>query len=598
MSKEITWTQSDCGNARYISDVDLFNDCLPNGVINKKLPDVGATYFASNCKQNYIIVCPTVDLVDSIASDENNKYPIFKCHSGVFENHYKSFINDYSPEYIKIAVTYDRFEKLTEWVNPKEFKVLIDEYHLLLYSFDFRQSAIDSLFATLKKYDHVSFVSATPINPKFEIKELNKLPHYEINWNNTDKIDTYRIKTTAVIPVLCKIIDSFNDKGIDVTDITGNLSKVDELFIFLNSVSAIKQVCDTLKLNPDDVKICCSNRNKNMMILGDYEISNVTSPNKRINFFTSKCFQGCNLFTNSGLIIVCSDGGKKSMMTDLSSDLIQIAGRLRFNKKYQNKFRNTLIHIYNTCNEVQTDEEFELTMNELKHDGEILMSGIQKMNLDERKIFIKRINLTNDVVIISDDNIVYSENKEMYFRYYHELKKMYKNGITVRGSYDNDKFTVSKRQLRMHTDFIDKLSVLSVISYQQLVNDLYENKNINLYKSEYPEFEDYLKYLTPKEVNSMRYNKDKMIACVESKKRLESVIDSVLHEGYMTSKEIKELLKEKFSEMGITISPKASLIEKSKKYLVYMSPAKIDGVMVRGYKIQKNPNYNFLKNNQ
>ena len=88
------------------------------------------------------------------------------------------------------------------------------------------------------------------------------------------------------------------------------------------------------------------------------------------------------------------------------------------------------------------------------------------------------------------------------------------------------------------------------------------------------------------------------MACVESKKRLESVIDSVIHEGFMTSKEIKDQLKKKFSEYGLTISPKASLIEESKKYSVMATTARVDCNVVHGYKIQENRNYRFLENNQ
>ena len=64
---------------RYLSEV--FNE-LPKGVINKKLADVGGTYLAANCGFNYIIVCPTRDLVDSIEADKNNKYSVFKCYGG------------------------------------------------------------------------------------------------------------------------------------------------------------------------------------------------------------------------------------------------------------------------------------------------------------------------------------------------------------------------------------------------------------------------------------------------------------------------------------------------------------------------------------
>lgn len=146
-----------------------------------------------------------------------------------------------------------------------------------------------------------------------------------------------------------------------------------------------------------------------------------------------------------------------------------------------------------------------------------------------------------------------------------------------------------------------KLEIPSIIrntlykkSYKKLIEYIFETRDESLYQ-EYPEFEDYLKYLTLKEINSMRYNKEKLMVRVESKKRLESVIDSVIHEGFMTSKEIKDQLKKKFSEYGLTISPKASLIEESKKYSVMATTARVDGNVVHGYKIQENRNYRFLE---
>ena len=112
---------------RYLSEV--FNE-LPKGIINKKLADVGGTYLAANCKYNYIIVCPTRDLVDSIAEDKNNKYNIFRCYGGTKREDF----NEYSTtnEIKKIAVTYDSFTKLTNWIeNYNDYRILIDEYHLL-----------------------------------------------------------------------------------------------------------------------------------------------------------------------------------------------------------------------------------------------------------------------------------------------------------------------------------------------------------------------------------------------------------------------------------------------------------------------------------
>ena len=77
------------GNARYLSELPEFKDGLPHGIVNKTKTDVGGTYVAANCESNYIIVCPFRDLVESIATDDNNKYDIFKCYGGTREHEFK-----------------------------------------------------------------------------------------------------------------------------------------------------------------------------------------------------------------------------------------------------------------------------------------------------------------------------------------------------------------------------------------------------------------------------------------------------------------------------------------------------------------------------
>ena len=53
----------------------------------------------------------------------------------------------------KIAVTYDSFPKLTSWISDlSEYRVLVDEYHLLLQNIGFREDAINELFNVINKW--------------------------------------------------------------------------------------------------------------------------------------------------------------------------------------------------------------------------------------------------------------------------------------------------------------------------------------------------------------------------------------------------------------------------------------------------------------
>lgn len=520
-------------NKRYLSEVF---DELPKGIINKKLADVGGTYLAANCKYNYIIVCPTRDLVDSIAEDKNNKYNIFRCYGGTKRDEFNEYCSINKIK--KIAVTYDSFTKLTNWIeNHNDYRILIDEYHLLLQNVGFREEAINSLFEVVNKYSYVTYLTATPFDCKYEIAQLRDLDHYEIEWEKEIKINTVRVKSPSPVKAATKMIMDFLQDNLSAPNMFGEQIKVEELYIFLNSVTSIRQICDTLDLKDEDVKICCANRIRNRKLMDKYTISSVTSPNKRINFFTSKCFQGCNLFTNNGLIIVVSDANRESMVTDLTSDLVQIAGRIRDNKEFHNCFRNILIHIYSTKSDIMEDSEFEDMMNDKKKEANILISGNSKLSDEESKVMLERLNLTNDVVSINNNRLVYSELKENYFRYWQELRKSYKNGISISGSYDK-RFNVCKQDYL--SDFEFKLSKRMVVSYQQLVKDYYESFDSE-YELEYPEFKEYRKYLTLSNLNTLRFNKEKALKEIAKKKELISKMAKFEVGKFYTKAEIKEI---------------------------------------------------------
>ena len=545
-------------NKRYLSEV--FEE-LPKGVINKKLADVGGTYLAANCDYNYIIVCPTRDLVDSIEADKNNKYNVFKCYGGTKKDEFDKYCKDNAVK--KIAVTYDSLVKLTNWINNhKDYRVLIDEYHLLLQNVGFREEAINNLFQIIDNYNYVSYLTATPFDCKYEIKQLRDLDHYDIECERKIDIYTTRIKSPSPVKAVTKIIMDFLKEELTAPNNEGVDTKVEELYIFMNSVTSIRQVCDTLGLEDEDVKICCANRVRNRKLMEKYTISSVTSPNKRINFFTSKCFQGCNLFTNNGLIIVVSDANRESMVTDLTSDLVQIAGRLRDNAEYHNCFRNLLVHIYATKSDILSDEEFEEVMNDKHREANILISGNSKLSEEESKAMIERMNLANDVVTIENNRLVYSELKENYFRYWQELRKSYKNGISISGSYDK-RFIVCKQDYLSEFEF--KLAKKMVVSYQQLIKDYYESFDPE-YELEYPEFKEYKKYLTLSNLNSLRFNKDKALEEIRKKKEIIAKLVKFECGKFYTNAEIKSILGVKATTIREYFKCKETKVDGKKGY--------------------------------
>ena len=572
------------GNARYLGELERFKDGIPFGIVNKTKTDVGGTYVAANCSSNYIIVCPFKDLVDSIAADKNNKYEVFKCYGGIREYQFRKYIKNNTT--YKIAVTYDSLPKLIGWLSSTEgWKVLVDEYHLILEDMDFRYDAINGLMEEIQKFRHYSFLSATPIDLDFEIDFLKQLPHYKVQWNGVTKITPIRYKVTQLTKGLARFIQIFLDEGISLPDINGNVSKVEELYIFINSVTSIKQIADTLKLNPDDVKICCADRIRNNKLLGEYQIESVSSPNKKINFFTKKCFQGCNLFTNNGLIIVASDAYRTQTLVDISTTMEQIAGRIRINDEYQNIFRNVIVHLFSTNKNVMSDEEFEMMMQDKEKEADKLLSGWSKLDKEERQTYIKRMNLDTELVSIINGKMVYNNLKKQSFIYKQELRKTYKDGISIRDSFmQSEKFELTNQN--KWKDFNIKLAKAMTVSYEQLLKDYLDSPSES-YEQEYPEFPLIKRYLKESEMNTLRWNREKMLKAVEDKKQVNKALLAIYQPGFISNQELKGKLKDEFGRLGIKLSPKATLIENCTLYSVEKASRKIDGKTVSGYELGK-----------
>ena len=572
------------GNARYLGELERFKDGIPFGIVNKTKTDVGGTYVAANCSSNYIIVCPFKDLVDSIAADKNNRYEVFKCYGGVREYQFRKYIKNNTT--YKIAVTYDSLPKLIRWLSGTEgWKVLVDEYHLILEDMDFRYDAINGLMEEIQKFKYYSFLSATPIDLDFEIDFLKQLPHYKVQWNGVTKITPIRYKVTQLTKGLARFIQIFLDEGISLPDINGNVSKVEELYIFINSVTSIKQIADTLKLNPDDVKICCADRIRNNKLLGEYQIESVSSPNKKINFFTKKCFQGCNLFTNNGLIIVASDAYRTQTLVDISTTMEQIAGRIRINDEYQNIFRNVIVHLFSTNKNVMSDEEFEMLMQDKEKEADKLLSGWSKLDKEERQTYIKRMNLDTELVSIINGRMVYNNLKKQSFIYKQALRKIYRDGISIRDSFmQSEKFELTNQN--EWEDFNIKLAKAMTVSYEQLLKDYLDSPSES-YEQEYPEFPLIKRYLKESEMNTLRWNREKMLKAVEDKKQVDKVFLAIYQPGFISNQELKSKLKDEFGRLGIKLSPKATLIENCTLYNVEKASRKIDGKTVSGYELGK-----------
>lgn len=129
------------------------------------------------------------------------------------------------------------------------------------------------------------------------------------------------------------------------------------------------------------------------------------------------------------------------------------------------------------------------------------------------------------------------------------------------------------------------------ISYKSMLINYLETKD-KAYLEEYPEFEDFTKYLKPTEINSLQFNKEKMMKAVLDKKQMDIAFQNLNLSGFISNKDLKAKIKSEFERLGITLAAKASLIRLSNVYNAIVKNKKIDGKTVTGYEISKF-NYKF-----
>lgn len=589
MKKKITVIRGE--GKRYLGELEEFKEGLPFGIINKRLTDVGGTYVAMNCPHNYIAVVPFRDLATSIQLDENNTYEVFKLYGGILKKQFTEYMEKYDTK--KIVVTYDSFEKLIGWLERggedlNDYKILVDEYHLILEDMDFRDEAINKLLNNVTRFNHYSFLSATPINSDFEFDFFKELPHYEVDWGKTQKISPLKIKTPNVYKAAAALINNFKE-GLELDDIDGNVKQVEELHIFMNSVKGIAQVCSTANIDLDDVRIICADNIRNGIILDKYKINSISDSNKSINFYTKKGFQGCNVFSNNALVVVVSDSKLAHTLIDIETTLTQIVGRLRLNDTYKNIFRHKIYHIYSTNKRVMTDEEFEEDMKNKRDESLFIFKDLMSKDEEVRKVYLSRMNFEADFISKKGNEVYLNERKEQLFRYKHNLKKSYKDGLTVRQAYNSSYKFIDTKQVYSKFDDIVLTKIVDV-KLEDLYQMFLEAEDKEAYELEYPEFIEYEQYLTVQEMNTARWNKKKIDKLLFDKKLLRKAhkrVYDLIADGFMSSADVKQLYTRVFIELKISLNAKGTLIEDNKFMSVELASNRIDGKKVRGYEISK-----------
>lgn len=406
----------------YLSD---FIDVLPSHkLINKGITGCGGTTLELKAKRNSLLLFPTIELVRSKTNPEylpvDGEVDIYAIRQYVA----KRLSNN---QFVKIIGTYDSLPKIMQAVpGCTEYFLLIDEYHLLFNDYSFRSNAILNILMNFRKFDDWAFLTATPLNETFTLKELEDIDQITYQWPQATKVDI-KIKDTAYIQrELVRIITSYPERNIHV---------------FLNSVSTIRNIIK--KLDTDDFRVVCSSKQRGKV----RHCVPITEPVRKLNFYTSCSFEGCDIYDEKGMAVILSDTSLSTTILDISTKIRQVCGRIR-NSKYKDEcilILNTRHHRYANVSKTQF-YEFAASMEAKGKDRINLLTGCSEMSFcTEVELYGQnKIGYNNIYVNFFNSHFFYDENlKKIDLYNYMLVSEIYSNTVSVITEYKKNNFSVS-----------------------------------------------------------------------------------------------------------------------------------------------------------
>ena len=571
----------------YLGQVPEFRQSgLPSGyLINKGKVGCGGTSLALEDNRDTIVCVPFVSLIKNKIAKYGDK--ILGVYQGVTKEDIAEYLKRDGVK--KIMCTYDSLEKVAD-VCGYDYFLLVDELHLLFIQYVFRDRAVKSVLNLFNKFREWSFLTATPIEQDLMLEELKSIPTFNIDWENKRQITVRTIKCGQVLSSMRNIINDF---------IAGKI--FGNCHIFINSVDSIAALIKACNLTDDNCRVIFSkNNSKYQHKCQGVTNGETTDPVKKINLYTSTCFEGCDLFDEEGKIYIVSDGAKSQTLHDISTQIRQIAGRIR-NTKY-----SEITHLYKSTryNEDLTYEQYKSVVLEEEKKAK---SYVAKVNSDSELINGTKESTYAYVVKEEDGTLSFDPNRmklDIYnYKCLHHIyslnvnmnEEYMKAGMVSISSTDKTSDKLLKNE-NTRTTFKD-----AVLEYDEIMKRkqgvsfcLTDDERLKLLKSKYPYIDDAYKKIGMEQLAEMKYvvtNIKRVLVTMSDKldnkgkvAKLLKTVKGFSEGAFITGKEIKEVLGNIYDTIGIKSKPS---IDDFRDFAVLEDKVKkIDGKSKRGYIIQ------------
>ena len=547
----------------YLDLVDLPHNCI----FNKVKTGCGGTTIALKNEENYVIAVPYTELIinklglTDAGVSEWEFGDITQSVFGLFGNF--GYCKEDFQKYLatdgvkKILCTYDKLAVLEEFINPAEYRLLIDEYQQLLIAYSYRQKAIDTVLGAFSKYKSFCFMSATPIQSDFKPDSMKDIEEVKAEWDNKENLRVILVPNDKPYKLAANVIIKYLTQGF--VDIDGKRSE--EAFFFINSVTDIARILRHCQLRPEEARIICSEKEVNKHKLQGYQIENSRTPSKKITFLTRKSFEGADFFSDTGIAFVVSSGMNQNTLLSVDLDIPQIAGRIR-----NTCFKNLVVHFVSPNIRRHYNVPYATFKKKQMTDIEGAKELVESLNnLSEAGKTVARNGLYNNkcYLLYDETSGLYSFNDripklEMYkfqicqeiYKNTYSLNKQYKSlGVDVSLSHTHSvvqniasacQLPSFKDVYLAYSDFKHKHPHIGAVSDEIL-------KLLDLQ----PLVKDAFHRLGDEKVRSLRYTKSKvedaLEACDETKNQDDKIITILgrkLDKGFYSSADLKKLLGE------------------------------------------------------
>lgn len=528
----------------YLSDLPEFqnNDIsiLYNTVFNKSVTGIGGTTLALKSNDNIIILMPFVEVVNN---KENAVKDSFIVKAGVTVPQITKYLK--SVEKRKIVSTFDGLTKIVQAykranINIYEDFLLVDEWQVMFQQYGLRNEVIRYLLTESTKFTNKCFMTATPIKKEYWFKEFNGLTELVLDYD--------------LAPVTLR---HYNSKNIinEAVAVIRTQTEDYNLHFFINSVDTIRDITRTLDLPKEEVRVICSQRDKNEAKLTGYKIETTNSPVKKINFYTSTCFEGCDIFDSKAKIFVLCDGAKAHSLVDISTTLPQIAGRIRDIED------NTVNLIYTSTRYINvSEEEFNKAVEANKEVARKIVEGVT----NEEAVKALNLQYINSYYLIREkDNILFEETLLNVDKANFELAKTYHykaNKIATA----SDKFH-PVRVVREWAEEIELIEIEKVkkLSFKEQCLFYIQNREGFIISHIAKEVKEAVDTLGEKRLEELNYHKGNVlnallvVSDVPVATKIFKSLKVSIGNTY-SSKELKEMFASIYSKLEIKATPKGT----------------------------------------